>query len=109
NLGLIVKFTKPGSKKIYLKVERNIFKLSKNNLINQKDKSLTRVKELIPNLIEKYKLIKLDNLKKKKLEIIENYYRQMLLSEKLIDNLIKEFDKLIDYDDINNKKIIFRK
>ena len=94
-LGLINKYTKPGSKKIYLNVERNIFKLSRDNLLNQKNKSLLKVKELMPNLIEKYKQ-NLSQENKQKLKYIEDYYQQMILSEQLIDNLVKEFDKLIE-------------
>jgi DNA-binding transcriptional regulator GbsR (MarR family) len=95
SLGLIMRFTKPGSRKIYLKTEKNIIKLSKENLINQKAKSLVLAKELIPKLIEKYKYLKLNEKDKIKFKIIEDYYNQILLSEKIIDKLIEDFDKLL--------------
>lgn len=96
NVGLITRFTKPGSRKIYLSVEKNILKLSKDNLINQKTKSLQIAKQSLPNLIEKYKKKSLSNENKFKLNLIENYYNQLLISEKLIDKIIKDFDKILD-------------
>ena len=96
NVGLITRFTKPGSRKIYLSVEKNILKLSRDNLINQKTKSLQIAKQSLPNLIEKYKKKSLSKNEKDKLNLIENYYDQLLISEKLIDNIIKDFDKILD-------------
>jgi DNA-binding transcriptional regulator GbsR (MarR family) len=96
--GLVKRFKKPKSRKVYISMDKDIttyfIMLQKNRLINSMKTSL----EKIPVIIEKYK--KMEDVGEE-LEILEDYYEQVLLiaeeSRKYIEALEKrreEFRKL---------------
>ena len=96
--GLVKRFKKPKSRKVFISMDKDIttyfIMLQKNRLINSMKTSL----EKIPVIIEKYK--KMEDVGEE-LEILEDYYEQVLLiaeeSRKYIEALEKrreEFRKL---------------
>ena len=96
--GLVKRFKKPKSRKVFISMDKDIttyfIMLQKNRLINSMKTSL----EKIPVIIEKYK--KMEDVEEE-LEILEDYYEQVLLiaeeSRKYIEALEKrreEFRKL---------------
>lgn len=96
--GLVKRFKKPKSRKVFISMDKDIttyfIMLQKNRLIDSMKTSL----EKIPVIIEKYK--KMEDVEEE-LEILEDYYEQVLLiaeeSRKYIEALEKrreEFRKL---------------
>lgn len=95
NIGLIKKIRKPGSKKIYVKVEKNILKMHRDMMILKESTSLKHAKELLPSIIMKYKDKKLSKTDKEKLKNIEKYNKQILISDELIKKIIVLFNKAL--------------
>ncbi len=92
--GFIKKIRKPNSKKLYLYMEKDIFKLVKENFIKKEKYGISGMRERLPLIIKKYKAKKLSVLQKEKLKIIESYYKDILLFDELIGDLIKKLEKL---------------
>ena len=55
-------------------------------------KEITPAKETIPKIINKYKNGKTSKEGKKKIQIITNYYNQILKVEKFLSELTKKLD-----------------
>ena len=83
---------KPGSKKIYLYMEKNILSIWKDMLLKKEEHVVKKVKEKLPAILKEYKSKVKTPIDKKKLEIMENYYDQVLIFGKIINKIIKEFD-----------------
>ena len=83
---------KPGSKKIYLYMEKNILNIWKDMLLKKEEHVINKVKEKLPAILKEYKSKVKTTEDKKKLEIMENYYEQVLTFEKIINKIMKEFD-----------------
>ncbi len=58
------------------------------------DLVINLAKDRIPKIISKYKDKKLSPEQKKKLIIIEEYYKQMLKFEELINEILKKIDEM---------------
>lgn len=95
SIGLIKKIRKPKSKKIYIKIEKNILKLHRDLLITKEATTIKIAKELLPSIISKHKSKKITKDEKNKLKVIEEYQKQILIVEKVIKKIIKEFDKAL--------------
>ena len=89
--GLIKKFKKPHSKKVFLKMENDIIQMLLNMLKRKQQYIIRRSKDILPGIIENYKKTKSS---KRELQIIERYYKDVLLSENIIDELISKIEKL---------------
>jgi DNA-binding transcriptional regulator GbsR (MarR family) len=90
-MGLITKFKKPPSKKIYLKMENDISKMLLNMLKKRHDQIIKRSKSILPGIIKKYKTTKSS---REELKIIEHYYEDVLISENLINEMITKIGKM---------------
>lgn len=90
SLGQVHIITKPGSKKKYYVMEKDLFKLMKNKLDAAYTKYVEPVKTNLPILIAKYNGHGHNDEEQKKIQIMKDYYQQMLKMEKLI-NHTKEY------------------
>ena len=84
NVNIIEKIKKPGSKKVYYFMEKDIFKILDSKVDKVMEGEVAPAKENIPKIIEKYQGKKLTEKSKKTLNIIKNYHKQILAMEKLM-------------------------
>ena len=85
NTGLIKKTKKPGSRKIYLYMEKDLFKLWKDHMLRIQKEKMRIAKERFPGIIKNYKLKAKTPDKKKRLKIMENHFK-----------IVKRFDDVMD-------------
>ena len=91
-LGLIVKTRKPGIKKIFLHMDKDITKFIKILWI-YKEKETTRLaKKNLPNIIKQYSSEVKCN--KKKLKIMKDLHNQMVKYDLILDKFTSELNKI---------------
>ncbi len=83
---------KPGSKKIYLYMDKNILSIWRDMLIKKEEHVVNKVKEKLPAILKEYKGKVKTAEDKKKLEIMESYHDQVLKLGEIINKIIKEFE-----------------
>ncbi|HII17159.1 TPA: MarR family transcriptional regulator [Candidatus Woesearchaeota archaeon] len=93
-MGFIRKIKKPGSKKIYLTTEKDILQVMRGHLLRKERIALAKFRESLPAILEKYKAKKLSDEDKKKLKIVEQYYKRMLQLEFFIKDTVQRLDAL---------------
>ncbi len=86
----IKRIKKPGSKKIYIYMEKDFLAIWKNALIKKEEFVIKKAKEKIPEIIKEYKKKAKTEKDKKKIDIINKYYKQMLKFEKIINIMVNE-------------------
>ena len=91
--GIIRRVRKPGTKKVFLYTEKDILRIMKKNLVMKQESVIKLAKEKIPFIIRKYKNKKLTQEQKKKLRIIENYYKGILKFEVIIRETLRKLDE----------------
>ena len=90
----ITRTRNPGSKKIYLYMEKNILNIWKDALLKKEEHVINKVKEKLPTILKEYKSKAKTEKDKKKLKIMENYYNQVLIFGKIIKKIINEFNDI---------------
>ncbi|HIH31776.1 TPA: MarR family transcriptional regulator [Candidatus Woesearchaeota archaeon] len=88
--GLIHKYKRPHSKKIYLKMENDIIEVMLNMLKKKQEYIIRRSKSDLPHIISEYKKTKSS---RQELNIIEKYYNDVLIGEQIIGDMIKRMEK----------------
>lgn len=94
NLGIVQRIKKPGSRKVYFFVEKNLIKLNIRKLRAAQDTFVKSMKTQLPPIIRKYKKKARDEKSKQKLKIIENYYSQIKKFENILEDWRKDLEKL---------------
>ncbi|MEK6916931.1 MAG: hypothetical protein AABW92_04250 [Nanoarchaeota archaeon] len=92
NIGLASRIKKPGTKKVFYYVEKDLKKIMKKQFDTIFNKEIKPIKETMPKLIEKYENEIISKEEKEKLGIIKNYYYQTLELEKKLLDFKKRFD-----------------
>ena len=92
--GYVKRIRKPGTKKVYLRAEKNILEIMKKGFTMKQELVINLAKEKIPKIISKYKDKKLSEEQKKKIKIIEEYYKEMLKFKELIHEMQKKIDEM---------------
>jgi DNA-binding transcriptional regulator GbsR (MarR family) len=87
--GLVKKFTKPKSKKVYFHIGEEILSLFLELMEKKYNKMILPAKIQLPEIIKGYKENK-DSYSKEELKRVEDYYKQTLLLEKLLKKMIEE-------------------
>lgn len=90
----IKKNRKPGSKKIFLYIEKDFIKIMRDVLFKKEQYGIRVVKEKLPIIINEYKNKVKSDKDKKKVKILEDYYKQIIKCEAVIHEMIKKFDNL---------------
>ncbi|UCG95783.1 MAG: winged helix-turn-helix transcriptional regulator [archaeon] len=85
NSGLVKKLKKPGSKKIYFYMEKDLMNGFLDLLSKKMQKTVTIMKERVPDIIKKYKS---EKGSREEIKILENYYRQLMAMEKIMKKMI---------------------
>lgn len=94
NIGVIQRIKKPKTKKIFFYMEKDLAKLNKQKLRAAQDNVIKPIKEFMPPLIKKYRHKVKDAESRKKLRIMENYHKQILDWEGILQHMMEELDKL---------------
>jgi DNA-binding transcriptional regulator GbsR (MarR family) len=98
-LGLIFKTRKPGIRKTFLHINKDLTNFLKKLWIN-KEKEVTRLaKENLPKIIKQYSLE--SNCDKRKIKIMENLYNQMSKYDLILDKFTAELEKISLKDNYN--------
>lgn len=90
--GLIKKSKKPGSKKIYLSMEKDMLKIMRKGIEKKQKFVINTVKTEVPDILKQAK--PKSDLDKKKLTIIQNYYDHVMKFEKILEIMFVEMEKL---------------
>jgi HTH-type transcriptional regulator, osmoprotectant uptake regulator len=93
-MGMIRKVKKPGTKKVYLYMEKDMGKIMKEHLIKKQEHLITYAKKSLPDIIKASKKSAKSDVQKEKVKILQGYYKHMLKFENLINSMLKELDKL---------------
>ncbi len=95
NIGRVQRIRKPGSKKVYYKMEHDIAMFMKQMFRKVREKKIVPTKEFIPKMIKKYEKQSKNNKElKEKLDIIKKSYDQMLKVDKIMKKIMDELEKI---------------
>ena len=85
----IIKSRKPGSKKIFVSMEKEMFKVLKAQLQKSREIEIVPVKNKLPGIIKDFKNQVKTEKDKKKLKIIEQYYKDVSKFDKIMNKCLK--------------------
>lgn len=94
SIGQVDRIRKPGSKKVYFRLDKDLVKWNIRKLEVLQQVTMRQAKEKLPPLIKKYHEKARTPEDKKKVEIIDYYYRQILLFEKITNRWKKELEDI---------------
>ncbi len=90
--GIVKRSKKPKSRKVYYYMEKDMLAMWIQLMRRKYENIILPSKYKLPKIIEKYKLEKSEN-SEEELRIVENYYKQVLFSERLIKDSIKTLEQ----------------
>ncbi len=97
NWNTVKRIKKPGSRKKYFYMEKDLKKLVKGKFKKMREVYFSPAKTKLPVLIEKYRT-KLKNSKddysNKKLNILKNYHAQIIVMDKLMEDFMKKVERI---------------
>ncbi|MBW2975861.1 hypothetical protein KY347_00280 [Candidatus Woesearchaeota archaeon] len=94
SLGMVRRITKPKTKKIFFYMEKNLIKLNISKLKAIRDNALKPIEEHTLGIIGKYRKKIKGEKDKRKLQVIEDYHKQAIAFESLLNNWIQDLDKI---------------
>ncbi|MBW2975503.1 hypothetical protein KY366_07315 [Candidatus Woesearchaeota archaeon] len=89
----IKRVRKPGSKKLFLYMEKDILSVWKDILLKKQEHVINKVREKLPSILKEYKGRARTDEDKKRLSIIESYYEQVLKFGAVLKKCIIELEK----------------
>ena len=92
--GMVQRIKKPGTKKVFFYMEKNLAKLNIMKLNAVLNNFIKPNKDILPELIEKYRDKVRDEKSKKKIKIAEDYYKQLLRFEEITERWIRDLEKI---------------
>jgi DNA-binding transcriptional regulator GbsR (MarR family) len=93
-VGFVQRTRKPGSKKVFFFMDKDIIKMNIQKMIYASENMIKPAKQKLPEMIKKYKDKAKTENSKKKITIIQNYYDQMLIFEKIIEKWTKDLENI---------------
>ncbi|MBL7054378.1 hypothetical protein ISS05_01320 [Candidatus Woesearchaeota archaeon] len=94
NVGIVQRRKKPKTKKVFFYVEKNLVKLNIQKLRIAQESFVSSIKVSLPPIIEKFKKKVKDDKSKKKLKILENYYKQVKNFEIILEKWRIDLEKM---------------
>lgn len=94
NLGLVRKRTKPGTKRLYLYVEKDFCKILKQQLIRKQEYEINFAKSKLPELIAKHEQKAKTDTEKKKLALLKSYHKQIIQMDVLLNLMIRKLSDI---------------
>jgi len=93
-MGMVTRSKKPGSRKVYYFMEKGLVKINIQKLKAAQEYMVKAIKMSLPPMIEKYKRKQLDDYSKKRLIVIEDYYKQIEDFEQILRKWQRDLEKL---------------
>ena len=93
-MGFVTRIKKPKTKKAFFYMEKDIVKLNKQKLVVAYENGIKPAKEILPQIIKKYENKAKDAREQKKLEIVQDYFRQIMEFEKILKHMIEDIDQI---------------
>ena len=93
-IGIVKKIRKPGSKKIYLYMEKNFIRSMKKAMQIKQEAIIKHAKEKLPRIISEAKTRAITKEDKEKIKIVKDYYDQVIVFEQIITELMEKLNKL---------------
>ncbi|SDF66767.1 DNA-binding transcriptional regulator GbsR, MarR family [Methanolobus vulcani] len=90
---IIKRFKKPGSKKAFFFLDKNLAAIGAQALRMKYDNVILPSKKILPDIIEKYERDGSDKTASE-LEIVTRYYRQILKLESIVENFLDEMENI---------------
>ncbi|MBN2458551.1 winged helix-turn-helix transcriptional regulator [Candidatus Woesearchaeota archaeon] len=94
NMGQVQRVIRPGTRKVYFRMEKDLIRLNIKKIDVIREIMIIPAKEQLPKLISRYKPIAKNAPYKKKIDIIDDFYRQIMLFEGLLEKWKKDLEKL---------------
>ena len=94
SMSIVRRVTKPGTKQVFLYAEKNFFKILKGTLVRKQEYIINVVKDTLPSIISEGKGKAKTGKDRKKMKILESYYRQILDFEKVIENMLRDLEEV---------------
>ncbi|TGC08439.1 GbsR/MarR family transcriptional regulator [Methanolobus halotolerans] len=91
---IVRRFQKPGSKKAFFFLDKNLVSISAQALRMKYDSVILPSKKMLPDIIEKYEQERLER-SRRELEIITHYYRQILKLESIVGDFLDEMENIV--------------
>ena len=92
--GIIKKETKPGTRKIFLRMEKDMLKIWREQLVKAQEVKIKVIKAKLPSIISEYKPKAKSESEKKKLKILEDFYGQITKFDTILNHMIKQLGAL---------------
>ena len=96
NIGNVKRVRKPGTKKVFFYMDKDIIKLNIKKMEYMRNAFIGPAKTILPTIIDKYKDKAKTDEAKKRLKIIENYKKQALQFEGLMNKFIEDLKRCSD-------------
>jgi DNA-binding transcriptional regulator GbsR (MarR family) len=93
-IGMVRRMKKPGTKKVFFYMEKNLAKLNVMKLNAVINNFVKPTQDILPPLMEEYTGRVKDERSKKRLKLVENYYKQLLEFEKITKGWIDDLEKI---------------
>ena len=93
-MGFVRRIKKPKTRKVYFYMEKDIVKLNKQKLVMAYEVGVKPAMEILPPLIARYKNKAKDVNAQKKYEIVQDYLRQMIEFEKVLQHMIEDINQI---------------
>ncbi|MBR9699634.1 hypothetical protein GOV09_04215 [Candidatus Woesearchaeota archaeon] len=85
--GLVKKLSKPGSKKVYASMEKDLFAHWMNMIKRAMTYKVGHIKNVLPDIIKRHK-----NADKRKIKILEGWHKDVVRIEGIFQELIKRME-----------------
>ncbi|KKH99975.1 hypothetical protein EO95_08470 [Methanosarcina sp. 1.H.T.1A.1] len=92
--GFIVRGTKPGTRKVYVRANKDILRVAIGQLIRAQAGEIQPATIEIPRMIEHYQNEDLSEAQKEKIEILKRYHRDMLKLDNILEEVIEKLENL---------------
>ena len=93
NFHVVNRIKKPGSRKVFFYLDKNIISAGTQILKTKYEKVLVPSKKALPEILEKYEFGDSEN-SEEEMEIVRKYYLQVQKTEKIIKNFLDAMDEL---------------
>ncbi|NQU79520.1 hypothetical protein HQ545_07160 [Candidatus Woesearchaeota archaeon] len=91
---IIKRIKKPGTKKAFYYVEKDMCKIINNKIENMLKVCIIPTKNNLPSIINNFKNLKTGSKNKEKINILQQYYDQVISVENILINMKKNMEQI---------------
>ncbi len=90
---IIIRVKKPGTKKAYYYIEKDVYAIMRRKVQTIRERFIEPAKKTLPQILDKARGTKLSQDKKKKLDIINKYHKQLLEVDQCVQKMQKDLER----------------